>query len=130
MSQRRVKVISYTTTAVAGTLITLAALRPPDFLQLLIVFGAGGLAASFLFPTLLGIYWKGMTRAGALAAMLGGFGTTTGLNLPTLLGGTRIDLFGLHPNLSGLIVSLALGVVVSKLTGPPEEHLVRRYFYR
>jgi hypothetical protein len=130
VTQRTVKIISYTTTAVAGILITVAALRPPDFLQKLIVFGAGGLAASFLFPTLMGIFWKNMTRQGALAAMFGGFCTTTGLFVPTLLGGTRIDVLGLHPNLWGLAVSLTLGVLVSKLTGPPQEHLVRRYFYQ
>lgn len=130
VSQRRVKIISYTTTAVAGVLITLVAMRPPDFLQKLVVFSTGGLAASFLFPTLLGIFWKGMTRLGALAAMLGGFCTTTGLFLPTLFGQSRIELFGLHPNLMGLVISLTLGVVVSKLSGPPDEKLVRRYFYR
>jgi len=129
VTQRRVKVISYATTAVAGILITVAALRPPDFLQKLIVFGAGGLAASFLFPTLLGIFWKGMTRQGALAAMLGGFCATTGLFVPTLLGAPRLDVLGLHPNLWGLVISGTLGVLVSKLTGPPREHLVRRYFY-
>ena len=130
VSQRHVKIISYSTTAVAGTLITVAALRPPDFMQRLVVFGAGGLAATFLFPTLLGIYWKGMTRLGALASMIGGFLTVTGLFVPTMLGGTRIDLLGLHPNLWGLIVSLSLAIVVSVLSGPAPEHLVQRYFYR
>ena len=129
VSQRHVKLISYTTTAVAGVLITIAALDPPNFLQKLIVFGAGGLASSFLFPTLLGIYWKGMTRQGALAAMLGGFFTVTLLFLPTLLGGARIDLLGLHPSLLGLLASATLGITVSKLTGPPDQTLVERYFY-
>jgi len=130
VSQRRVKIISYSTTAIAGILITVAALKPPDFLQLLIVFGTGGLAATFLFPTLLGIFWKQMTRQGALAAMIGGFLAMTGLFAPTLVGGSRIDILGLHPNLWSLVVSMTLGVVVSKLTGPPPEHLVRRYFYK
>jgi len=130
VSQRRVKIISYSTTAIAGILITIAALKPPDFLQLLIVFGTGGLAASFLFPTLLGIFWKDMTRQGALAAMIGGFCTTTGLFAPTMFGGSRLDILGLHPNLWGLVVSMTLGVVVSKMTGPAPEHLVRRYFYK
>ncbi len=130
VTERKVKVISYTTTAVAGILITIIALRPPDFLQKLIVFGTGGLAASFLFPMLLGLYWKQMTRQGAIAAMLGGFCTTVGLFLPTLLGGTRIDILGLHPNLWGLVASCMLGVVVSKLTGPAQPHLVQRYFYQ
>jgi len=130
VSQRTMKIISYTTTAIAGVLITIAALRPPDFLQKLIIFGSGGFAASFLFPMLLGLYWKSMTRQGALAAMLGGFATTVGLFLPTWFGRARVDIGGLHPNVWGLIVSCLLAVVVSKLVGPAPRHLVQRYFYR
>jgi SSS family solute:Na+ symporter/sodium/pantothenate symporter len=128
--QRTVTIISYTTTAAMGILITIAALRPPDFLQKLIIFGSGGFAASFLFPTLLGLYWKPMTRQGALAAMLGGFATTVGLFLPTWFGRARVDIGGLHPNVWGLIVSGLLAVVVSKWVGPAPRHLVQRYFYR
>jgi len=130
VTQRRVKIISYTTTAVTGILITVIALYPPDFLQKLIVFSSAGLAASFLFPTLLGIFWKGTTRQGALAAMLGGFFTIVTLFAPTLFGNPRIDLLGLHPSLMGLIASATLGITVSKLTGPPDQTLVRKYFYK
>ena len=130
VSPRAVTIISYTTTAAMGILVTIAALQPPDFLQKLIIFGAGGFAASFLFPTLLGLYWKQMTRQGALAAMLGGFATTVGLFLPTWFGSTRADIGGLHPNVWGLIVSALLAVGVSKLVGPAPSHLVQRYFYR
>ena len=130
VSPRTMTTISYATTAIAGVLITIAALRPPDFLQKLIIFGAGGFAASFLFPTLLGLYWKSMTRQGALAAMLGGFVTTVGLFMPTWFGRTRVDIGGLHPNVWGLIVSCLLAVIVSKMVGPAPSHLVKRYFYR
>ncbi len=130
VNQRVVRFVSYATTAIIGTCVTVAALHPPDFLQKMIVFGAGGLAATFLFPTMLGLYWKGMTRQGALASMLGGCSITIGLFLPTLAGSPRIELLGLHPNVWGLVVSLVLAIVVSRLTGPPPPELVRRYFYR
>jgi SSS family solute:Na+ symporter len=39
-------------------------------------FFFGLCAASFLPVYLLGLYWKGMTRTGAKAAMLGGFGVS------------------------------------------------------
>ena len=78
---------------------------------------------------LLGIYWKGMTRQGALSSMLGGFIIILGLFSPTLFGGDRIDLLGLHPNLWSVGGSFALGILVSKWTGPPPKHLVTRYFY-
>ena len=128
VSDKVVKWASYTTTVVVGFVVTLLATHPPDFLQRIIVFTGSGFAATFLFPVLLGIYWKGMTRQGALSSMVGGFVMTVGLFLPTLFGGSRIDLLGLHPNLWGLATSFTLGVLVSKKTGPTPAYLVTRYF--
>jgi sodium/pantothenate symporter len=139
-----VKWASYTTTVVVGALVTLVALKPPDFLQYIIVFTGGGFAATFLFPTMLGLFWKGMTRQGAIASMLGGFTVTVGLFLPTIMeggtqanllgvqltGGSRVNLFGFHPVFWALAASMTLGFVVSKLTGPPPDHLVKKYFYK
>jgi len=138
VTERVVKWASYTTTAVVGTIVTVIAMKPPDFLQFIIVFTGGGFACTFLFPTLLGIYWKGMTRQGALASMIGGFFIIVGLFslgyvLPYFgidMAGGRINLFGFHPVFWGLFGSCLLAIVVSKLTGPAPEHLVRRYFYK
>ena len=130
VSDQTVKRASYATTVIAGILVTLLATRPPDFLQRIIVFTGSGFAATFLCPVVLGLYWKGMTRQGALSAMVGGFVVMVGFFLPTLFGGSRIDLLGLHPNLWGLVVSFGLGLLVSKGTGPAPPHLVARYFYK
>ncbi|GIW82320.1 MAG: hypothetical protein KatS3mg105_4127 [Gemmatales bacterium] len=130
VSERAVKYGSYATTTLVGVIVTLLATQRIDFLQYIIVFTGGGFAATFLCPVFLGIYWKGMTRQGALASMVGGFSIVVGMFAPTMLGGSRIDLFGLHPIFWGLFGSLMLGIVVSKLTGPPPEHLVVRYFYQ
>jgi len=130
VSDRTVKRASYATTVIVGIVVTLLATRPPDFLQRIIVFTGSGFAATFLCPVMLGLYWKGMTRQGALSAMVGGFTVMVGFFLPTLFGGSRVDLLGLHPNLWGLMVSFGLGFLVSKATGPAPAHLVERYFYR
>ena len=130
VSDRTVKRASYATTVIVGMVVTLLATRPPDFLQRIIVFTGSGFAATFLCPVMLGLYWKGMTRQGALSAMVGGFTVMVGFFLPTLFGGSRIDLLGLHPNLWGLFVSFGLGFLVSKGTGPAPTHLVERYFYK
>ena len=129
VSDRTVKRASYATTVIVGIVVMLLATRPPDFLQRIIVFTGSGFAATFLCPVMLGLYWKGMTRQGALSAMVGGFVVMVGFFLPTLFGGSRIDLLGLHPNLWGLMVSFGLGFLVSKVTGPAPAHLVDRYFY-
>ena len=135
VSERAVRRASYATTVVVGALVTFLALHPPDFLQKIIVFVSGGFAAVFLCPILLGLYWRGMTRQGALAAMLGGFVVTVVMFLPPsfesgrlTLGSSRIDLLGFHPSMWAMFVSFLLGILVSLLTGPPPQHLVERYF--
>ncbi len=130
VTEKVVKWASYGTTAIVGALVTIAAMRPPDFLQYIIVFTGGGFAATFLFPTMLGIFWKGMTKQGALCSMIGGFLIIVGLFVPSMFGGSRMNVCGFHPVLLGLFGSLFLAITVSKLTGPAPEHLVRRYFDR
>jgi SSS family solute:Na+ symporter/sodium/pantothenate symporter len=79
VSERGVKWVSYGTTAVVGVLVTGLALRPPHYLQYLILFTGAGMGCTFLAPTVLGLYWRRATRAGALAGLVGGFGTVTAL---------------------------------------------------
>lgn len=130
VSERAIKIGSYATTVIVGIIVTALTAQRPMFLQYIIVFTGGGFAATFLAPVFLGIYWKGMTREGALAAMIGGFAIVVGLFLPTMLGGARINLFGFHPIFWGLSGSFLLGVIVSKLTGPPPQDLIDFYFRR
>lgn len=125
VSDRTVKWVSYSTTIVVGVLVAGFALNPPDFLQKIIVFVSGAAAAAFLCPIVLGLYWKGMTRQGALWSMVGGFVIVVGFFIPE----KRIDIFGLHPSIWGLAGSFLLAVLISKISSPAPEHLVRRYFY-
>ncbi len=141
VGERGVKRVSYATTAVVGVLVTALSLRPPEFLQYLILFTGAGMACTFLAPTLLGLYWRRTTRAGALAGMVGGFGTVTALYLlgrygvgkegktgPAAQPMAPVYLFDLDPVLWGLVLSFALAVVVSLLTEPPPDTHVDRYF--
>jgi sodium/pantothenate symporter len=130
VSPRTVKRLSYATTTIAGILVMALAASPPDFLQRIIVFTSSGFASTYLFPMLLGLYWKGMTRQGALASMVGGFSIIVLLFSPNLAGGSRIYLFGMDPVIFGLSGSLLLAILVSKITGPAPTHLVRRYFQK
>ncbi len=130
VSERTIRWSSYATTAIVGIIVTILASRPPDFLQKIIVFVSGGFAAVFLFPVLLGLYWKGMTRQGALWGMIAGLAITLGLFLPNMLGSSRINLLGFHPTMWGLAGSFFLSVLVSKMSGPPPQHLIDRYFYQ
>jgi SSS family solute:Na+ symporter/sodium/pantothenate symporter len=140
VSPKLLKRISYLTTAVVGIIVTIAALRPADFLQYIIVFTGTGMGATFLAPTVMALYWRRSTRAGALAAMYGGFLSVMGLYVlgwcgvrvsQTVNAGTGfapLYLFDVDPFIYGLVVSFGLGIGVSLGTAPPEREEVDRYF--
>jgi SSS family solute:Na+ symporter/sodium/pantothenate symporter len=141
VSPRAVRWISYGTTAVVGLLVTASALRPPRFLQYLILFTGAGMACTFLAPTVLALYWRRATRAGALAGMLSGFLSVMGLYVLGWLGVGKagltgpaaedfapVYLLGLDPLLWGLLASFGLACAVSLATRPPPDKDVDVYF--
>lgn len=62
-------------TGIVGLLVYAAAIKPPDFLIWLNLFSFGGLEAAFIWPIVLGLYWKKGNAYGALASILVGVGS-------------------------------------------------------
>ena len=130
---RRIKWLSYGCTICIGVLATLGAVKPPQFLQYIIVFSGGALAAAFLGPVALGLYWPRFTRQGAIASMLAGFFAYLGFYLAgfVLYGGTSpYRLLGLDPLIWGFAASLVFAVGVTLVTPPPPERIIDRFFYK
>jgi len=117
---------------------------PTGVIAVATAFFFGLCAAVFLPAYFLGLYWKGMTRAGAVWSMVGGFAVSffflffvhrkeaSAIKLcrfmsgqDTLVSGTSWQILEtVDPNLIALPVALILGVVISLITaGPPEEHM-------
>ncbi|VTS08220.1 sodium:solute symporter family transporter [Tuwongella immobilis] len=143
-SQKSMKILSYSVTALVGVVVMLGAMNPPSFLQYIIVFTGSGQSCAFLMPMLFLLFWKRTTKAGALAGMLLGVGSVLGLyalgwidnrtqDQPDLWvrsllgwlpgwGEIRSDKFapltplGLDPLFWGMIGSLLGTVLVSKIT--------------
>lgn len=106
---------------------------------MIVWIGVGGMMAAFAGPLVLGALWSGVTRQGAYAGLLGGFGIfillhTQMLNPAWFAEGGNLHtivnwLYHEGPNpyscaALGEIVSIALTVIVSKLTQPlPQEHI-------
>jgi SSS family solute:Na+ symporter/sodium/pantothenate symporter len=141
VSPRLVRWVSYGTTALVGIVVTAGALRPPQFLQYLIVFTGAGMASTFLAPVVLGLYWRRATRTGALAALLSGAGSVSVLYILGWMGIGKegaagaastpfapVYLFGLDPVLYGLFLSFGAGILVSLVTQPLPTKLVDHYF--
>ncbi len=70
----------------------------------------GGLEAVFLWPLVLGLYWERANAAGAISGMVVGAGCYT------LLASLKIELWGFHPIVPSLTLSL-LAFLVGNLFG-------------
>ena len=124
MGEKSARKLSHLATfAVAGVALAFA-LQPPDFLQYIVVFAGTGLAATFFFPTILGIYWPRMNQQGCMAGIVGGFGSF--LAQYVMFG--KISVGGFDPFVWSMLVSCASVVVVSLTTPPGPESLRERYF--
>ena len=83
----------------------------------LMSFSWGAISGSFLAPFLLGVRWKGITRAGAWAGMLSGLGTTVVLALA----------LGLNTAMSTYIATAS--ILVSLIVTPIVSLCTKKYQY-
>ena len=99
---------------------------PPGFVAQVVAF-AFGLAASSFFPVLvLGVFYRGTTKQGAIAGMLSGIGFTAGyivyFRFISPGGGSADWLFGISPEgigTIGMLVNFAVTLSVSRFTPAP-----------
>ena len=73
-SHQRIKRISISVTAILGIIVFLMALNPPELIIWLNLFAFGGLEAAFIWPIVMGLYWRKGNKYGALASMIVGVG--------------------------------------------------------
>lgn len=103
---------------------TLLALRPPQFLQLIVVFAGTGLGATFTWPAILAVFWPRMNKPGCMAGMIGGFASFV-LQYVTL--GDH-SFFGFHPFVWSFLFSLLCSVVISLITPKQSAVFLSKYF--
>ncbi|MFD2924856.1 sodium/pantothenate symporter [Halobacillus naozhouensis] len=109
-SHQRVKSLSFGVTTVLGILVFLMALNPPDLLIWLNLFAFGGLEATFIWPVVMGLYWKTGNKYGALSSMAVGIGSYIIIDL------FFTSPFGMHSVVLPVIFSFIAYVVVSLAT--------------
>ncbi|OAN16685.1 sodium/panthothenate symporter [Photobacterium jeanii] len=100
-AEQRLPKLSLWVTGIFSALVFVAALNPPDMLIWLNLLAFGGMQAVFLWPLVLGLYWKKASAVGALASML------TGLTTYASLAIIKPDMGGVH----AIVPTLALGLV-------------------
>lgn len=116
MSPKKLSRMSLGCTLVAGFLVFLAAFNPPDLLVWINLFAFGGLEAVFLWPIILGLYWKKANATGTILSIIVGAGVFITLSA------FKIPVFGLHaivPSLLAALFAFAAGVKAGP-AAPPE----------
>lgn len=124
LSEQGARRLTHVSTFVLAAVALVFALHPPEFLQYIVVFSSTGLAATFLLPTLLGIYWHRMNKSGCLAGMLVGF---LSFLAQYAVFGTE-SFGGFDPFIWAVLASLVASVGAVWMAPPPSESVRKLYF--
>ncbi|KLV06635.1 sodium/panthothenate symporter [Photobacterium aquae] len=100
-AERRLPKLSLWVTGIFSLLVFVAATNPPDMIIWLNLLAFGGMQAVFLWPLVLGLYWKKASATGAFASMAVGLSCYIGLSV------AKPDLGGVHAIVPTLLLSLA-----------------------
>lgn len=96
----------------------------PTFIVTLMALSWGTVAGSFIAAYVYGLFWKGMTKAGAWAGVLSGLTISLGFSFYYKLDGSLIPTIGAAAMVIPLIIAPLVSVLTPKFS---EEHLKRVY---
>ena len=99
--------ISIIITFIFGGLLILAAWNPPEMIIWLNLLAFGGLEAVFLWPLVLGLYWKKANSTGAFCSMFAGAISYT------LLAVYNIKIYAFHPIVPSLLIGLVIFIIAN-----------------
>lgn len=92
--------ISFLTTGIIGLVVFMFAVKPPSIIVWINLFAFGGLEAVFLWPTILGLYWKKANATGAILSILLGLVSFFAFTIYS------VKPYGMHQIVPTLIVAL------------------------
>ncbi|MBT0725799.1 sodium/pantothenate symporter [Rosenbergiella australiborealis] len=105
--EKHLRRLSISFTFLLGVAVIIAAWHPPQMIIWLNLLAFGALEAVFLWPLVLGLYWRNANAYGAISGML------VGAVLYSLLASFSVHLFGLHPIVPALIASLLSFIIAN-----------------
>lgn len=118
-AESRLPKMSLWVTGIFSALVFVAATNPPDMIIWLNLLAFGGMQAVFLWPLVLGLYWKKASAAGAFASMLSGLVCYISLSV------IKPDLGGMHaivPTLAIGLITFILGSLAKPVAAPRAQH--------
>ncbi len=121
--EKIVSKMSFVITGLVGMLVFFLSLNPKSSLVWINLFAFGGLEAAFLWPTILGLYWKRANALGALISMISGVGAYVIFTL------YFPKPFGMHQIVPTILISL-LGFIIGSYIGKkPGKEIEELFFY-
>ncbi|QTD40797.1 sodium/pantothenate symporter [Sporosarcina sp. Te-1] len=109
-SETTVKRMSFGVTGILGIIVFLFALQPPDLLIFLNLFAFGGLEAAFIWPVVLGLYWKYGNKYGAILSMITGIVAYIAIHFYNTANG---NLLGVHTVTIPVVLSFVAYIIGS-----------------
>lgn len=119
---KRIPSFTFLCSLVICAIVFVMAFYPPDLMVWLNLYASAGLKATFLWPIILGLYWKRANAQGAFASVITGIATYIGFNMywPRPL--------GMHTIVLPLIISLIAFVLVSYMTEKPSQRIIETFW--
>ncbi|CCQ95134.1 pantothenate:sodium symporter [[Clostridium] ultunense Esp] len=121
-NSQKMSKVSFMATLVIGIIIFIIAKNPPELMVWLNLYANAGLISTFLWPTILGLYWKKANKQGAIASMVVGIASYIifSYKWPRPL--------GMHTIVLPLILSFIAFVIVSNITEEPSQEIIETFW--
>lgn len=114
--------ITFLSAIAIGFIVFIAAFNPPELMVWLNLHAISGLIATFLWPIILGLYWKRANTAGAFASIIIGIGSYMFFyySLPRPLGA--------HAIFATLLAALIAFLLFTLLTPKPSDRIIKKFW--
>ena len=97
-------------------------MRPPSLIVWLNIFAFGGMEAAFLWPLVLGLYWKRAHAAGALCS------SVCGTACYFIMGMTIKNFYCMNVIIPSLVLGLLVFIAVSLFTPRPGDDVIETFW--
>lgn len=122
VSAEKLSKMSLITTGIIGAFVFVFSIKPPSLIVWINLFAFGGLQASFLWPTILGLYWKRANAMGAMFSIIAGVGS---FMLFTI---NKIKFFGMHQIVQTLVISLLAFIIGTYIGKKPDDDTIKLFW--
>lgn len=123
VDDKKMKWITMAVMAITVLIVVVLSIKPPEILQMMVLFSIGGLGSAIIVPLTLGLYWKRTNEYGAISGILVG--------LAVFIVGSEFYkplALGMNAFVVGIVASAIATVVVTLLTPKPHRGIIEVWF--